>query len=108
MPPVQRYMDACEYAFERMPEQISIVNASILSAIQGYYGNFHLSERTQGSELWINPLMSQYWCYDLPAVAARLQYREALLPTQTFAQVDHTIRAYRGGITPRERRTLPV
>lgn len=64
-----------------MPRYVSIANSSILSAIHGHYGDHHFTERTRGSELWINPMMSQYWCYDLPAVAQRLQYRGALLNT---------------------------
>ncbi len=91
MRPVQLYQDACEAVFEQMPRHISIVNASILSAIHGHYGDYHLTERTQGSTLWINPLMSQSWCYDLPAVAQRLQYREALLQTLTLSDVDQVI-----------------
>lgn len=108
MRPVQLYQDACEAVFEQMPRHISIVNASILSAIHGHYSNYHLTERTQGSELWINPLMSQYWCYDLPTVAQRLQYREALLNTLTLSDVDQVIRTHRHGLTPRPRHTLPI
>ncbi|MFC6592069.1 DUF1152 domain-containing protein [Deinococcus lacus] len=108
MQPVQLYQDACEAVFEQMPRHISIVNASILSALHGHYGDHHLTERTRGSELWINPLMSQYWCYDLPAVAERLQYREALLNTLSMSDVDRVIRGHRAEIVPRERRTLPI
>lgn len=108
MRPVQLYQDACEAVFEQMPRYISIVNASILSAIAGQYGDHHSTERTRGSELWINPLMSQYWCYKLGAVAARLQYREALLGTLSMSDVDRVIYSHRLSIQPRERRSLPI
>lgn len=108
MRPVQLYQDACEAVFEQMPRHVSIVNASILSAIHGHYGDHHQTERTRGSELWINPLMAQYWCYDLPPVAARLQYREALLNTLTLSDVDRVIHSHRASISPRERRDLPI
>lgn len=108
MRPVKLYQDACKAVFEQMPRHISIVNASILSAINGHYGDYHLTERTRGSELWINPLMSQYWCYHLPAVAQRLQYRAELLDTQTLSDVDKVIHTYRAGIEPRARKNLPL
>lgn len=108
MRPVQLYRDACEAVFEQMPRYVSIVNSSILSALYGHYGDHHFTERTRGSELWINPLMSQYWCYELGAVAARLQYREALLGTLSMSDVDRVIHSHRMNIQPRERRELPI
>ncbi|WP_407569608.1 DUF1152 domain-containing protein [Deinococcus altitudinis] len=108
MRPVQLYREACLEVFSQMPRYASIVNNSILSAIDGEYGDHHASTRTQGSELWINPLMAQYWCYELGAVARRLQYREALLPTVSMSDVDRVIVAHRGQVTVRPRHTLPI
>jgi hypothetical protein len=59
------YREACEYAAARMPRQPSIVNASIMSAVDGYFGNHHATKRTEGSELFINPLMSLFWTFQL-------------------------------------------
>ena len=108
MGPVQKYREACEAVFRQMPRHVSIVNASILGAILGEYGNIHATDRTGDSELWINPLMAQYWCYDLPAVAGRLQYRKALLGTHTMSQVDQVIHAHREGIALQSRHILPI
>jgi len=108
MEPVQRYRQACQAAFEQMPRYQSIVSSSILSAIWGEYGDHHASDRTHGSLLWINPLMAQYWCYELGAVARRLQYREALLPTQTMSEVDRVIGAHRESVPIRPRFALPI
>lgn len=58
MRPVQLYREACLEVFAQMPRYVSIVNSSILSAIDGEYGDAHASERTLGLELWINPLMA--------------------------------------------------
>ncbi|PJI54264.1 hypothetical protein CTI14_17525 [Methylobacterium radiotolerans] len=41
MGPVQKYREACEAVFRQMPRHVSIVNASILGAILGEYGNIH-------------------------------------------------------------------
>jgi hypothetical protein len=108
MRPVQLYREACEAVFEQMPRYTSIVNSSILSAIWGEYGDYHASERTKGSELWINPLMAQYWCYKLTAVAQRLQYREALLETQSMSEVDQVIQAHRENVVVRPRLDIPI
>ncbi|ULH14694.1 DUF1152 domain-containing protein [Deinococcus sp. KNUC1210] len=108
MRPVQLYRDACEAVFDQMPRHVSIVNSSILSAVWGEYGNYHATERTRGSELWINPLMAQYWCYELSAVAERLQYREALINTVTMSDVDRVIGAHREAVTIRPRFELPI
>lgn len=43
--------------------QTSIVSGSIKAAIEGHYGDYQFTSRTSGSELWINPLMSIYWCF---------------------------------------------
>jgi hypothetical protein len=51
----------------------SIVCASVASAVEGRFGNYHhpaTNARTAGSKLFINPLMSMYWCFDLEHVAA--------------------------------------
>ncbi|WP_231881652.1 DUF1152 domain-containing protein [Deinococcus puniceus] len=106
--PVQLYRAACEAVFQQMPRHVSIVNSSILSAIEGQYGDYHATDRTRGSELWINPLMAQYWCYELVPVARRLQYRQALMDTLTLSDVDKVIRRHRDSVNLRPRHTLPI
>jgi len=54
---------AAEFTFSRMPDHVSIVSSSILSAIAGEFGDYHATQRTEGSELWINPLMGMYWAF---------------------------------------------
>lgn len=83
----QRFRAASEYVFSKMPEFVSIVTSSVLSAIEGQYGDHHMTSRTHGSTLWINPLMSIYWCFELKAVAERLLYDPAIRQTQTFDDV---------------------
>jgi len=91
----QLYREASEYVFKHMPHHISIVSSSILSAIEGKYGDHHATPRTQNSKLWINPLMPVYWCFKVSAVAERLLYSEALKETETFANVNGVITEFR-------------
>jgi hypothetical protein len=87
MPEVQKYRDASEYVFQQMPEKVSIISSSILSALAGNYGDYHVTPRTQGSKLWINPLMSLYWCFRFSEVAREIVYLEVIKQTETFTDI---------------------
>jgi hypothetical protein len=91
MPEVRRYQDACRAVHAAMPRHPSIVNTSIVSAIEGRYGDYHATDRTAGSELWINPLMALYWCFRLEPVARRICYLEPMKETRTFDEVNMVI-----------------
>jgi hypothetical protein len=74
--------------FALMPNNVSIVSSSILSALAGEYGDVHATGRTQGSQLWINPLMAAYWCFRLDRVAERILYRKRCSrPTPTSTSI---------------------
>ncbi len=87
MPGVELFRQATLSVFGQMPRHPSIVNSSILSAIGGHYGDHHSTARTQGSELWINPLMALYWCFQLEPVARRVQYLDAMMKTESMSDV---------------------
>jgi hypothetical protein len=95
MPEVQRYAEAVQAVHEGMPDHPSIVCSSILSALDGQYGDCHRTTRTQGSTLWINPLMALYWCFRLGPVARRILYLDAVRQTQSQWDVMEAIDAFR-------------
>jgi len=95
MPEVRHYREATEAVFQRMPHHISIVSSSILAALRGMYGDHHATDRTEGSELWINPLMTVYWCFQLAPVAERILYREAMLATRSYMDINAAILEFR-------------
>jgi hypothetical protein len=95
MPEVRLYRAATESVFARMPHAVSIVSSSILSALDGRYGDHHATERTSGSTLWINPLMSTYWCFRLAPVAERILYRRAMLETISYLDINRVIEDFR-------------
>jgi hypothetical protein len=88
------YRDAYEYAFARL-QQPSIVNSSIVSAISGNFGDFHSSTRTEGSTLFINPLMGLYWTFRLQNVARHNLYLDRLRNTETSNEVSLEIEKFR-------------
>jgi hypothetical protein len=87
MPEVKQYRAATEAVFRQMPHHISIVSSSVLSALAGRYGDYHATPRTHESKLWINPLMSLYWCFRLTSVAQRILYLAEMKQTDDYMDV---------------------
>lgn len=69
--------------------------ASILSAIEGHFGDYHMfPERTKGSTLFINPLMSIYWCFQLDVLADQIVYKDKIINTQTAQEIQKEINTF--------------
>jgi hypothetical protein len=109
MQEVQMYKAATESVFKSMPQQTSIVSSSIISAIDGMYGDYHATPRTRNSKLWINPLMPVYWGFKLSAVTERILYREAMKETDKYSDVNGVIKDFRESChNIRPRQEIPV
>jgi hypothetical protein len=102
------FCDLVDYANRRQPKHQSIVCNSIASAIRGEFGDFHATSRTSGSELFINPLMAQYWMFKAEAVARRMLYADELAQTETFDEACYVIERFREAVRLRPRRPLPL
>lgn len=101
------YLSAVSHARGRSPGRTSIVNGSIAAAIEGKFGNAQFSERTSQSELFINPLMSIYFAFELAAVARQVLYLHLLEDTESIVDVGARIRAFRQTVQPRPRVPIP-
>jgi hypothetical protein len=77
----QLYEDALLYVQDRPGQEPSVINSSVISAVQGEFGNHRLTHKTRGSKLWISPLMPVYWFFNLKGVA----YRNLLLPELRYS-----------------------
>lgn len=109
MPEVAKYRDASRAVFQRMPSQPSIVNISILDAIDGNFGNHHSTDKTAGGELWINPLMPLFWFFNLPQVAERILYLDWVSGTETFQELGTAIENFRKQCRPvRPWKDIPI
>lgn len=102
------YRDACDYVFARLRQQPSIVNSSVISAVNGSFGDHHATKRTDQSKLFVNPLMALYWTFRLQDVAQRNLYLECIQSTQTIGEVSLAIERFRDGL-PKTRpwQTIP-
>ncbi len=103
------WREAAEFTFAGMPQHPSIVTASLLSAVEGAYGDVHRIHRTRGSRLWINPLMTLYWAFDLEAVARRNLYLDRIAGTRTWEELRAAITDFRLGLEAvRPQEPIPV
>jgi hypothetical protein len=80
------YIEAVLYAQAQRLSDPSVINSSIVSALRGEFGNWHLTTKTHGSSLWISPLMPMFWFFDFDAVARRNLFLPELAGTQSFRE----------------------
>lgn len=85
----QAYEEAVLYVQGQPIQDPSVINSSIISAVRGEYGNFHLTEKTRGSRLKISPLMALYWFFELSVVAEHNLFLSYLRDTHTFMETLH-------------------
>jgi hypothetical protein len=107
MPEVRLYLEAVNAADMTTSCHPSIVNGSIVSAIEGRFGDCHRNLRTKSSTLFINPLMSLLWAFDLAVVARRNLYLERLADTETSWDVHLAIGRFCETARRRPRQTIP-
>ena len=96
----QAYDEAVTFVQAREFQDPSVINSSIVSAVRGHYGDYHLTEKTKRAHLWISPLMSIYWFFDfnrvveqnllLPEVEGTKLFRDALY--RVIAKAERTSR----------------
>ncbi len=102
------YLDAVAHAQDHTPERPSIVNGSIAAAVRGSFGDVRFTARTHGSELFVNPLMSLCFAFDLPGLAARCLYLDRIEDTHLMRQVHSRIAEFREElVTTRPARRIP-
>ena len=107
MPEVQLYLRAVEDAESGGLPQPSIVNSSIASAIEGRFGDYHRGPRTRDGTLFISPLMTLLWMFDLGAVARRNLYLNRLADTRTIWDVHRVIAEFHSTVPHRPTQKIP-
>ena len=98
----QAYEEAVLYVQEQPIQDPSVINSSIISAVSGEYGNYHLTEKTRGSRLKISPLMALYWFFELSVVADYNLYLSHLRDTHIFMETLHAYLSVRQGLNVRK------
>jgi hypothetical protein len=108
MPEYRAYEDAVMAVHQQPFQDPSVINASIVSAVRGEYGNYHLIEKTHGSRLWISPLMSLYWFFDFPTVVAQHTILPAIKETISFQEAIRTALPARRRLSIRRAGPIPL
>ena len=108
MTEVQMFAEACEYTFLEMRGYESVICSSILSALEGYYGDYHRTRRTIGTELWISPLMLIYMAFDVAKVSSSILYFDDLAACETVLQVHQLINEFRKKTQVRQKPSFPL
>ncbi len=108
MPEFRAFAEALDFIGTSMQGHESIVGTSVIAAAHGHFGDFHTTPRTLGSKLFINPLMSMYWSFELNGVARRCLYLDYLLDTYNDWDMLRAINNFRYTITPCEWIQIPL
>jgi hypothetical protein len=108
MPEFRALAESLDFICKRMPGMESIVCTSIVAAGEGCFGNHHPTTRTRGSELFLNPLMSMYWCFELAGVARRCLYLDYLKEKYSRWDIHRAINNYLYTVTPRPWLNIPL
>ena len=80
----QAYDEAVTFVQSNEFQDPSVINSSIVSAVRGNYGDYHLTEKTKRGHLWISPLMSLYWFFDFDCVVKQNMLLSEIEGTMLF------------------------
>lgn len=108
MTEVKQFVEATQFVFYEMRGYESVICSSIISALEGHFGDHHRTRRTLGTELWINPLMLLYLAFDVPKVCENILYFNELVECDTIGQVGSLIRQFREKTTIRKAPSFPI
>lgn len=101
------FLDAARHAKLHTPSRPSIVMGSIAAALEGSFGDVRFTERTADGELFVNPLMTVYFCFEVDVVARWSKLVPAIEGTTTIWEVAAAIGAVRQACDHRPRTAIP-
>lgn len=105
----RKFAEAVKFANEKMAGRESIVSNSIVSALEGEFGDHHRTHRTEGSELFINPLMTIYWAFDLRSVVRKIKYYDLIKDANSIGEFNVALSKYITELEKqREKRSMPL
>jgi len=107
MEEAQQFLNLIQYS-NAGTERPSIVANSIGSALEGHFGNYHATHRTQDSQLFINPLMYQYWAFKLDVLAANIQFLDKVAETKSFLGIMMAIHEFIDSIERKPKKGIPL
>lgn len=104
----RRYEDAVLSVFDQQPQHPSVICASVISAVRGHYGNYHLTAKTKGQRLNISPLMPVYWFFNAEVVARHNRLLPSLRLTYTLDEAWRAMQQARSALPLRDTPAYPL
>jgi hypothetical protein len=104
----QTYDEAVMFVQGNEFQDSSVINSSIVSAVRGNYGDYHLTEKTKRSHLWISPLMSIYWFFDFDSVVKQNKLLPEIEGTMLFRDALYKVIAKAERISRRPESKIPL
>ena len=104
----QAYEEALTFVQSNEFQDPSVINSSIVSAVRGNYGDYHLTEKTRRSQLWISPLMPIYWFFDFDTVVKQNRLLAEMEGTLLFRDALYNIIAKAERISRRTSTGIPL
>ncbi len=107
MPELDFMARAADFVAGQPGARPSIIAGSVVAAARGRFGNVHVSPRTQGSSMLVNPLMAMYWGFRVDGLARRCLYLEAIKNTRSRGEMTQALHQFRASIKPKPWIDLP-
>ncbi|HEY9757040.1 MAG TPA: DUF1152 domain-containing protein [Oculatellaceae cyanobacterium] len=103
------FVSAIEYANRRLPsEKHSVIAGSVVEALRGKFGLCSFNAKTQTSPVWVSPLTSMYWFFELDAVAKAKPYLNEVLESDNVMDVSSAIERTRARLGVLPKSDIPI
>lgn len=107
-PVIQKYDSCISYIYKHLPlERHSNIVSSIRASYKGLFGDLAVTVKAEISPIWISPLTSLVWIYDLEAVAKMKLFYKDVLDSVDVASVSGEIKKHRPSETV-TRKQIPI
>jgi hypothetical protein len=104
----QLYDEAVTYVQGNEFQDPSVINSSIVSAVRGNHGEYHLTEKTKNSTLWISPLMPIYWFFDFDSIVKQSMLLPEIEGTNLFRDALYKVIGKAERISRRKETKIPL
>ena len=104
----QAYDEALTHVQSNEFQDPSVINSSIVSAVRGNYGDYHLTEKTKRGKLWISPLMPLYWFFDFDCVVKQNMLISEIEGTRLFRDALYKVIAKAEKLQRRRAMNIPL
>jgi hypothetical protein len=102
------FESACRYVWEQPGHAKSHISTRIIPAVNGYFGNFQMYPNEPfTTNVFLSPLMSLYWFFDVAAVIKRNLIIDVLRSTTSTHEAMIRVMSYRNQLKARPRRAIP-